>query len=67
MLLGCRTRIFLVFSLFMYNKSMVLALDKTKNKVNIWRYFCIFTSVFRVITRVIGVFWYFKVIFLIFK
>jgi len=54
MLLGCWTRIFLVFSLFMYNKSMVLALDKTKNKVNIWKYFCIFTSVFRVIIRVIG-------------
>ena len=49
---------FQVFSLFMYSKRTFLTLEKTKKKkkLYIWGYFSIFTWVFCVIKRVMGVF-----------
>jgi hypothetical protein len=43
---------------------MYLTLEKTKNKVCLRGYFYIFTLIFWIITRVMGVFRYFTLIFL---
>jgi hypothetical protein len=46
---------------------MVLALDKTKSKVNIWGIFVLSHQFLGQLPESSGVFWYFKVVFLIFK
>lgn len=53
-LLGCWIRVFQGFQIYVYSESISLTLKKTKDKLCIWEYFCTFTWVFYVITRVMG-------------
>jgi hypothetical protein len=63
--MGRWTRVFHVFSIFMYSKITFLSSEKTKKKtICLWGYFGIFTWIFCENKRTMEAFWYFHFLFL---